>query len=334
MLAFKSVKLAVLGGLAFIGGMVALGGSANALAVPACVQPDTCLTFGDFDVYSLSFLNFQTGTSDYFVSATPGNIKDLTVIGTGSNGVPVNTNTAGIDDAYAMPSGNTITYVSTGSQGDTAGDFAGDGATTWDARVSSITDFLGGGGMQIFFGFNEGDQNTAGLPDQDLLLWGIISLYDDEGVNSPLSLVFDGANANPLIQAQTLYNYTDPDGDTLDYAHVHGEICVDQTLLSLIHLGECTGGEAGDPATIDQDLGINQAAFMARSSLLDQALYSGLYDYMQIEFRLAEISSGYEQIFINAGDRFDVPNEVPEPAALALFGFGLAGLGALRRKRR
>jgi len=52
---------------------------------------------------------------------------------------------------------------------------------------------------------------------------------------------------------------------------------------------------------------------------------------MSIDFRMAALTNGYEQLLIFAGNQ--IPTDVPEPLTITLFGAGLAGLGLWRRRR-
>ena len=89
--------------------------------------PSERVLYGDFYTYSLPIpawrysLQFGGGVgpgNPYYVDSTPGSIKDDVVIATGANGVPVNTNVAGMNDAYQTPNGNGgLPYFSTGRAG-------------------------------------------------------------------------------------------------------------------------------------------------------------------------------------------------------------------------
>lgn len=72
--------------------------------------------YGDGLSYSLPVANYQfgfnTNTGPYAISSTPGAIQDLIVIATGASGIPVTTNIAGIESAYATPNSG-ATFFST-----------------------------------------------------------------------------------------------------------------------------------------------------------------------------------------------------------------------------
>ncbi len=133
------------------------------------------VTFGDAISYSLPILNLN-------VQSSPGQIDDCIVVATGSSGGPINTNFAGMDNAYATPSG-TATFFRTGDPvnspdpGQVAA-FTGDAATTWDTRLTALNSFLAGNSMVIYFNHNQ-TASGPGSIDQDLFIWTRITLVDD-----------------------------------------------------------------------------------------------------------------------------------------------------------
>ena len=173
----------VLKGLALLAGT---GLAGHLWAAPAC--PGTALpvatgansvTFGDGIIYALPILGVD-------VQSSPGQIQDCIVVMTGASGNPVNTNFAGMDNAYATPSGTGGSpFFRTGDASDSpdpgqVAPFVGDTANSWDIRLSALTDYLDGGNMVIYFNHNQ--TNSGGTADQNLFIWAQLALVDDAGV--------------------------------------------------------------------------------------------------------------------------------------------------------
>jgi hypothetical protein len=120
------------------------------------------------------------------------------------------------------------------------------------------------------------------------------------------------------------------------WALVHGTICAAPD-GSVVWLGHCADSLAPVPpgsTDISQNLGANNAAFALFSQDLQDALDSGAFDggIMSVDARMAALNNGYEQLFILAGNA--IPNiDIPEPLTVSLFGAGLAGAAALRRRK-
>lgn len=140
--------------------------------------------YGDAQSYSMPIANlqfgFNTNNGPYAIDSSPGQISALTVLGTGSSGNPVVTNSSGMDNAYATPSGsgglpyfnpNPLTY-----QG-TTGTVAHNGANTWDTSLAALKSFLGGDPMAIFFNNNQTNSGTAA--DQNLASWARVWITDN-----------------------------------------------------------------------------------------------------------------------------------------------------------
>ena len=85
-------------GLAFAG--LSTGAWADCPGVLSLPTPtvSNSISFGDALNYSLPILGLD-------VNSTPGQISDCIVVATGASGQPVTTNFAGMDNAYATPSG-------------------------------------------------------------------------------------------------------------------------------------------------------------------------------------------------------------------------------------
>lgn len=224
--------------VAAFGGMASLSGSALALPLDNCgtaivngnpvVLPCPYVTYGDGNSYSLSlnawiwnyYMGGGTGPGNpFYVASGPGQIKDLTVLGTGSSGQPVNTNFAGMDNAYPTPQGtpnnpevsppffstNKEAYgqPATGGVGGNndqiyptdpspnpggAGAFAGDSPNTWDTTVAALRQFLGGGNVPLFK-FNNNQTKSGSAIDEDLAAWARVTLTGASG-----TLIFDFVN--------------------------------------------------------------------------------------------------------------------------------------------
>lgn len=298
----------------------------------------------------------------YYIDSSPGKIKNDIVIASSPASAINNSDisTTGIDDAFETPNNggsdlfamlataepapvltndNLVTSLLPNSDNlDIDGDANTDDKelSLWDIETSVLTDFLDGDDLLFFFNLNEtGAQDTLDS-GQDMLGWMRVFLTDSTTGDS-ISFTLSGANTeNPFIQTQeqTGINGTImpdnilPTADDL-WAYVHGEICVDETNGSVLALGSCSA--ANNPAngkTVNQNLGANAAAFSLWNEDLNNALYSGNYDMMSVDLRMAHIENGYDQMFIRAGEIGDdiTVRDIPEPASILLMLMGLIGI--------
>ena len=81
----------------------------------------------------------------------------------------------------------------------------------------------------------------------------------------------------------------------------------------MLGFGACTGQP--NSITLNQNLGADKAAFGLFSAGLQQALLSGNYDKLSVDFRMAADNNGYEQLIIES-------IQIPEPITVMLFGWG------------
>jgi hypothetical protein len=213
--------------------------------------------YGDAQSYSLPVACIQVGQAyngcDFNVGSTPGQIKELVVLATGSNGGPVNENFPGMDNAYSMPTGkNGSNFMQTGgldfpvngkveypaADPGQVSTFAGDQSNTWDATVGALNTFLQGDSMVFFF--NNNQINSGGTAQQSLAAWAqitvteadgsIIGTFDFTNNNGKYALVSEGGGGT-FNGNVTLYtsDRTGPDGGTnlnTDYVLSGGALCV------------------------------------------------------------------------------------------------------------
>jgi hypothetical protein len=313
--------LTLCGGLAVSG--VAVAGCPGTLTLPAASASNT-VTFGDGISYSLPILGLS-------VQSSPGQIDDCIVVATGASGTGVNTNFAGMNNAYPTPSGTgSSTYFRTGDPSfspDPGPAFVGDTPTTWDTRLSALSTFLAGNDMVVYFNHNQ--TNSGSAIDQDLFIWAQIALVDDAGVLPTLYYYitsvpnatglnnFGAPGGNPLAYtgpqtAATCTYPTGPDapctfprggvgtgtgsGDASFMVQARGQICLNGPV------GVGTVVPCGSPAavtTVNENLGANEAAnaivFPEINAILDAANFGG-YDVMQADIRMgcnaAQIAGG------------------------------------------
>jgi hypothetical protein len=326
--------------------------------------PSGHFTYGDANVYGLqlgcTLAGANANACPYHVTSTPGAIKDLVVIGTGSSGVGVTTNFTGMDDAFAMPSGRSpppffrTGGVTIGSEAypaadpGGAGQFAGDQANTWDTTLSALKLYLQGQ-APVFF-FNNNQVNSGASTNQYLASWGqayitdasnnIVGIFDLTGNNglykSPLEGGAGVVNGDPgNYTSLGLGNPTRGAGTATDYILTGGPDCLDAGN----NLVPCNSPTV--TKVVNNNLGADQAALAVvlpeLNGLLDTLFaLNDLNGYaLHLDLRFGcdptlfsgeecvakSLNNGYEQIFMGRLANETVQN-VPEPGTLPL----LAGL--------
>jgi len=333
------------------------------LPPPNCgtVAGTNCLQFDDFTVYSLSLLNFQAGAgtigpSDPFAVSTNGtSLQNALVVGTGVAGAgSLNSDVVSggnADDAYRTPTapgGGITNFVPDATnQGLQGGAIPGNTSGTWDINISALQTYLNGGNLNFFFNLNQTNSQTTTYLNspEDALGWMQVTLRDSTGVNGSVSFWLDGDACNGVIglpgstncdptqsYPQNNTNNTilpiDPLHD--EWAYIHGQICSAPS-GAVVSFGACAPGDHVN-TTVNQNLGANDAAFALYSVALQTALNSGMYDVMSVDFRMAALTDGYEQLLIFASN--SIPTDVPEPLTITIFGAGLAGVALWRRRRK
>lgn len=326
-------------------------------------------TYGNVNVYSLPLnaltYNAASGESKtgpgtpYYVNSSPGAIKDQLVVYSGAGGVDVMTNAYGFDDAYGSPNGQLGFATTSGINtfvpaSKPATEIANSLATTWDANLLELKSFLDGGNP--VFMFNNNDDNK----DQTLAIWAKVwitdasnSVYDSRYLYlSNMGQLYgylpapggDASSYNPGNLADPLLDAT---SGTTDYVLSGGKICFDSTSLNQ---EPCDASSI----TINHNLGANEVAYAGVIPVLNDYLYDSLFNLsdatldlytMHIDLRLGcdprwggngkngecdskKIDNGYEQLWLMSSSREGY--NMSEPGVLALMGFSLLGLAALR----
>jgi hypothetical protein len=174
-----------------------------------------------------------------------------------------------------------------------------------------------------------------------------VTLRDSTGANASVSFWLDGNACNGQIgvpnspncdPTQSVAQSISPGNSDIlpndplhdEWAYIHGQICASPA-GAVVNFGACAKGDKVD-STVNQNLGANDAAFGLFSQTLQDALDSGLYDVMSVDFRMAALTNGYEQLLIFGSNR--IPTDVPEPLTITIFGAGLAGVALWRRRRK
>ena len=319
--------------------------------------------FGDGLSFSLPILGLN-------VQSSPGQINDCLVVTSGSGGAVQENSLPGLaDNAYDNLQGSQFPYFRTGSAINNVdpgggGQFTGDTAATWDVRLSALTSFLNGG-VPVFY-FNHNQTNSGGTIDQDLFVWAQVILRDDAGT---VTAIYNFQAVPNLVGP----NFGVPGGDpgtftaggvvdgavvpTSDYVRARGQICLGGDGSPGNPIVPCDG--SGDPvgATYNQNLGADNVANAIIFPELNAFLVAGAggATVMQIDFRMgcnsaeadstylgggpgicplgSVLNNGFEQLFLST-EAPNPPPEIPEPGTVAIFGLGLAAMGAFLRRRK
>ncbi|WP_144006828.1 PEP-CTERM sorting domain-containing protein [Pelomonas sp. KK5] len=262
----------------------ALSASAAFVATPGQafdLTGKSYVQYGDAQSYSLPILAIQDGCTNpgcaYYVASSPGAIKGLTVLGTGSGGQQVISNFNGMDNAYSTPNGtNSAPYwaPSAATSNGTQGTVQHNGANTWDSSLSALQTYLAGQSM-IFF-FNNNQTSSGGAFDQSLAAWAQITVKDASGAAIG---IYDLTNRGTTAGVGGKYapvtaggggtfngnvaNYTSSGAGPVagnrastDYVLSGGQICLDSTGQVPV---DCA--TPGASAPINHNLGANQAAY-------------------------------------------------------------------------
>lgn len=285
--------------------------------------------YGDAQSYSLPIACVQVGQAynqcDFNVDSTPGQIKDLVVLATGADGQPVNTNFAGMDNAYSMPTGrNGEAFMQTGglnTDADAALEypaadpgqvsaFTGDQSNTWDTTIGALNTFLQGD-APVFF-FNNNQINSGASTNQNLAAWAQITVTSADGQTVYGIFDFTNDNGNYDLVSQggggtflgNVTNYTSdgsgPDGNAdngdagsvinTDYVLSGGAICVTTNTGIPIPV-PCDANNPNISAPINHNLGADHAVyalvFPELNTLIAQLIDDGnLSAVMHVDFRL------------------------------------------------
>lgn len=330
----KTTKVAAM--VAALLGTAAASGTAAAFSLADCGGGVACpwVQYGDAQSYNLavnaSLYDTATGVgtgpgNPFYVTSTPGAIQDLVVNATGSSGTGVTTNIAGMDGAYATPTGtggapffttNKTAYgipvtgqvdstIAAPVDPDPNTGLFWDTQNTWDTSVAALQTFLGTGNVPIFF-FNNNQTNSGTTADQSVAVWAQITLTDSTGTNA--TKVFDFINISTTGAAGGSYFQNPLGGGTLfgdvaNYTHTGATGVVnagnnDSTDYVLSGGQTCfnpTTGQlalpvagscpAGFTQTINSNLGANQAAYAVLFPELNALLLAGGYDALHVDFR-------------------------------------------------
>lgn len=276
--------------------------------------------YGDAHSYSLPIACVQVGQAyskcDFNVGSTPGQIKDLVVLATGADGGPVNTNFAGMDNAYSMPTGrNGEAFMRTG--GVTVGGttypatdpgqvsaFTGDQPNTWDTTIGALNTFLQGD-APVFF-FNNNQINSGASTNQNLAAWAqitvttaggnVLGIFDFTNNKGNYDLVSNGGGGviNGDVASYTStgvgpgqYGDTDSNGVVnTDYVLSGGALCVIGSPPLPVPCGT-----QGASAPINHNLGADHAVyallFPELNTLIAQLIADENFDaVMHVDFRL------------------------------------------------
>jgi hypothetical protein len=353
---FKSLFIAATTALVIAAAGSSAASAAVALPTPNCgtVAGTNCLVFSDFNVYSLSLLNYQAGAGalgpqdPYYVVTNGSALQNSLVVGTGVSGAALNNADVlpggVVDSAYSTPNsagGTTNFQTSAGTANAQGANIPNNSINTWDVKVSSLLSYLNGGQLGFFFNLNQTNTTSYLNNPQDALGWMAVTLSDSTGQHSSMTFYLDGNNCTGVLGAPNSPN-CDPtqayaqnpannNGENVilpnptdEWAYIHGQICMNPA-GAVVGFGACAQGDNVD-VTVNQNLGAGNAAFALYSATLQQWLLSGDYDKMSVDFRMAALDNGYEQLIIQALN-------VPEPITVVIFGAGLLGLAGLRRRK-
>lgn len=355
--------------------MLAMGATGGAMALPMVnLNNLEYVQYGDGQSYSMPFniidqCGGKAAGCQYSVDSTPGAIKDLVVVATGASGSNLVSNFAGMDNAYATPSGqNGSTFFRPDAATDqgSQGTINFNGVNTWDSSLGALKSFLDGNQLVTFF--NNNQINSQDGSTQSLAVWaqvsitnslgGVVGVYDFTNRGGQYNLFTQGGGGTFMgdVGNYTAGGLSNPLAGTnaaTDYVLSGGAIC-------RMNGAPVSCNSPHDEGPISHNLGADHAAYAILFPELNKQL-GGLFNTLSVadlaaytlhvDVRMGcdaatvagnctgtpnvfnrDLNNGYEQIFLGAASILGcLPNDPTcNPTPLPEPGsLALLGLGLL-----